>query len=496
MTLFKVFLNALKHSTLHDHFAGLPVVVGVSGGADSLCLLHLLNRAANELDMRLHVATLDHGIRDAESMADASFVEHLARQWKLPVHREYRDVSSLAEQHQLGIEEAARLARYTFLTTIASEIGAPTITVGHNADDQAETILMHLIRGSGLAGLRGMRQVTHLGVHHVLPGAPAPRGVALLRPLLNTPRADIEAYCTSHKLQPREDSTNVDTRYQRNRLRHEIMPLLAQINPNIRQTLVRTARIINDDYTKLSQLVRAATDRITVRDSNEVIVLDLEAFRQESLGLAVQRGILRRAGRRLSPASAEIGFETVEQALQVALDGTTGKQATLPGGTIVRVEYDTLIICRPQAGLSRREWPALPSSTVLDVAIPGTTPLPDSQWVLHARQIVHGEDPSTFFELPLTAVLAIPADVRVTLRTRREGDRFAPLGQNGHTQKLKKTLNDARVPAGQRDTLPFLLVDDQIAWLPLETHSRIAEPFAVREPAQRTFVLSWTQLEA
>ena len=141
---------------------GETVVVGVSGGPDSLCLLHLLCRLRDEYDLRLHVAHLHHGLRGYDADADAEFVRALAAGWQLPCTVEYADVPTLACEHRLAVEEAARRARYTFLARVAGAVGAQTIAVGHNADDQAETVLMHYLRGSGLAGLRGMLPVISL----------------------------------------------------------------------------------------------------------------------------------------------------------------------------------------------------------------------------------------------------------------------------------------------------------------------------------------------
>ena len=215
---------------------GESVVVGVSGGPDSLCLLHLLRRLAPESHLTLHVAHLNHGLRGAEAEADAQAVAELAAGWGLPYTIGRADVPSLAAETRASIEEAARQARYDFLQGVARAAGAGTIAVGHNADDQAETVLMHFLRGSGLAGLRGMLPRTALG-----------QGF-LISPLLETPRDRVEAYCAAHGLQPRRDLSNADTTIYRNRLRHELLPLLEGYNPAIRQVLGHTAGVLAGDH--------------------------------------------------------------------------------------------------------------------------------------------------------------------------------------------------------------------------------------------------------
>ncbi len=224
MPLLNRFLRDLDRLDLRSVLQGRRVIVGVSGGADSLCLLHLLHRAAAALNVTLYVATLDHGLRGQAGAEDAAFVEQIAQAWGLPVRRERQDVVALAREHGLGIEDAARRARYTFLARAAQEAGAAVIAVAHNADDQAETVLMRVIRGSGLAGLRGMLPLSPLSADHLLPGAPPVEGLLLARPLLDVPRADIDAYCAAHDLHPRQYATNYEQSKMPTRGRHTVCP--------------------------------------------------------------------------------------------------------------------------------------------------------------------------------------------------------------------------------------------------------------------------------
>ena len=240
--------------TIEEHdllVAGESVVVGVSGGPDSLCLLHLLRHLSRAYDLTLHVAHLDHGIRGEESRVDAQFVADLARQWELPATVERADVPRLAEEEGLAIEEAARRARYRFLARVAGQVGASRIAVGHNADDQAETVLMHFLRGSGLAGLRGILPLSPLGELRLGQSerdSPLAAELRLIRPLLEVPRSAIEAYCRDQELSPRFDRSNLDTTYYRNRLRHKLLPVLETYNPNVREVLRRTAQVMAADH--------------------------------------------------------------------------------------------------------------------------------------------------------------------------------------------------------------------------------------------------------
>ena len=245
--------NLHRFITRHDLLPrGSPVIVGVSGGADSLCLLHALHALAPDNEWRLHVAHLNHQLRGAEAQADADFVRDIAQHWGLPYTIESRDVAAFARHHKLSLEEAARQVRYGFLLDVAQAQHSDVIAVAHNADDQTESVLMHLLRGSGLAGLRGMLPKMRLEEYRILHPQSAiqnPKSkIYLVRPLLEIPRSAIDEYCQQHDLHPRVDATNADTTYFRNRLRHELLPTLETYNPNIRSILRRTADVIAAEY--------------------------------------------------------------------------------------------------------------------------------------------------------------------------------------------------------------------------------------------------------
>jgi len=262
-----------QYAERYDLFRpGELVVVAVSGGPDSLCLLHLLHGLAPALGLQLHVAHLNHGLRGEDADADARFVAGFAAALGLPCTIGQADVRALADAPGISLEEAARQARYRFLSETARAVGARTIAVGHNADDQAETVLMHFLRGSGLAGLRGMAPKTALGEYWLggiasrqTPPLAMTSGGAdfwLIRPLLAIPRRAIEAYCAEHGLAPRFDRSNADTTFFRNRLRHELLPILEQYNPAIRAILAHTAEALAGDHQIVRAEVEAAWGRV------------------------------------------------------------------------------------------------------------------------------------------------------------------------------------------------------------------------------------------
>jgi tRNA(Ile)-lysidine synthase len=484
--------------------AGETVVVGVSGGPDSLCLLHALCRLRREYDLSLHVAHLHHGLRGAGADADAQYVRVLASDWGLPCTVDKVDVPSLARQHRLAVEEAARRARYSFLSRVAQNIGARTIAVGHNADDQAETVLMHWLRGSGLAGLRGMLPRTPLSDNRLLgtsggryPGA----GLALIRPLLEVTRAEVEAYCDFHGLEPRFDLSNLDTTYFRNWLRHEVFPLLESHNPNVQEVIRRSARVMADDYALLRTLLEQTWPEIVLEESfsspvapgrgaegGPRIAFDLAGWRALPTGL--QRATLREAIHVLRRSLRNINFVHVEDALLVARDGTTGAQATLPQGLMLTVEYRRLLIGEAGASEPLPDRPLLPlASAPIAVRLPGVTPLPGSEWTLEAQVVAFKDLPPDWMANtdPWRAFLDVKEVGRdLFLRTRHPGDRFQPLGMGARTAKVADFLTNEKVPRPLRDRLPVLVSEGQILWL---CGHRLDERARVRESTTNVLVL-------
>ncbi len=488
---------------------GARVLVAVSGGADSLALLDVLHALAPSRGWTLHIATLDHGIRGPASAADADFVRAEASRRGLPVTVGRADVPELAARSGLGLEEAARCARYTFLLRLARHTGADAIALGHTQDDQAETVLMRLIRGAGVRGLSGMRPVARLSPQHVLDGAPltfepplagdpvAPAGwPRLVRPLLDASRADVEAYCAARGLTPRHDATKVEPTYQRNRVRHEVLPLLAALTPAIRATLARTADALRADADWLDRAGEAALARVLVAGPPGMLTLDRGAW--AGLDVAEQRRVLRLAVLRLRPDLRDLSWVHVEDALRVAGSGRVGAQATLPRGLALRVTYEALVIGEADAlADAPTDAPALP---------PGQDPIPldlapvarltFGAWTFEARPLTPGDDPDALHADPLAAVLCVPAGAPLALRTRRTGDRFAPRGMGGHSQKLTATLIDMKVPASWRGRVPLLTVEGQVAWFVAPSaqglRGRVAEPFAWRAGcAGQSVVVRW-----
>ncbi|MCC6805409.1 MAG: tRNA lysidine(34) synthetase TilS [Anaerolineae bacterium] len=338
MNLTEQLFAVIRAHNLLPYGAG-SIVVGVSGGADSLALLHLLANLRGQPgleDMRLHVATLDHGLRGAAGADDARFVVETARAWGLPVTAGKKDVRALADEHRMSVEAAARAARYDFLASVAQDVGAERIAVAHNADDQVETILLHLLRGASLSGLAGMAYVAPLPEHPDL---------TLIRPLLGVPRADLDAYCREHGLQPRRDASNDDTRYTRNRLRLDVIPKLRDVSPQVDRRLLQLAEIaaLEDDFA--DRALHEVIDQHVARSEGR-IRLPNTVFR--GLHPALQRRLIIWAVGQLGGA-ADVSYVHVVAAVRLANEGNVGGRAQLKGGVQLRVDYDLVVVERDDA---------------------------------------------------------------------------------------------------------------------------------------------------
>ncbi|MFQ3536829.1 MAG: tRNA lysidine(34) synthetase TilS [Aggregatilineales bacterium] len=297
------------------------VVVAVSGGADSLALLHILKVLQGELGITLQAATLDHGLRGGQGAADAAFVAQIAAGWGIPCTAGRADVPDLAARWRLGMEAAARRARYAFLSACAAQIGAQCIATAHQRDDQAETILLHLIRGSGLAGLRG-----------ILPCSQRD-GLRVVRPLLTIGRDELEAYVRGLGIAARQDASNYDTQYARNKVRHAILPLLREINPAVAAALARTAQTLRDDYAALMATLPPYVPP-SIRREDFLRLLP-----------AQQRLWLRAAVLHLA-ADHDLSFERVEAALRFVRRLRTAGGVQLGGGLWLRANQARLRVQR------------------------------------------------------------------------------------------------------------------------------------------------------
>lgn len=491
-------LAALK-TPLQDQI----IVAAVSGGADSLVLMHVLHQLQATFGYQLHIATFDHGLRGEDSASDAQFVWGLAESWGLGVSMGGRPVASLADASRLNMEAAARQARYTFLLETAGRLGASFIAVGHHQDDQAETVLMHIVRGAGLGGLQGMLPDGQLTESHLLNDAPEElwdllEDVHLLRPLLDVSRAEIDAYAAEHNLHPRHDTTNDDTQYLRNRLRHEVLPMLQAVNPHIREALARLATIVQGDYEIIQNAVLRSSAELVdwgETDAGEIAYVDRRDFLALSVGL--QRQMLRHICFDLTPDLRDFAFEQIEAARQFIANGETWQQQSLPADMTLMLGYDEFMIYYGGDLPFPRHIPALSKGQVVPLGVISDQVI--EQMRFYTYWVVDNRSQELVRDDPLEATLSIPPDAEIELRTRKAGDRFTPFGMMGRSQKISDTFTNMKIPRPLRDRVPLLTVNGEIAWFVAPTaaglQGRISHQFAVNDQSESVLRVRWQELD-
>lgn len=457
----RIALERASHLAAFDR-GRAPLVVGVSGGPDSLALLHAL-RNYIPAD-QLIVAHLDHGLRPS-SAAEAQQVEGMAE--GLRFYAERVDVAALAKEQGQSLEEAGRIARYDLLARVATKEGASHVAVGHNADDQVETILMHVLRGSGLAGLRGMKMASPM------PGHP---GVWLLRPFLGVSRQEIETHCAINELAPILDESNADPSFLRNRLRTELLPLLEAYNPQIRQRLVEMGRIISAEEDLLNSQTLTVWERLLVEQEEDFTVLQRDQW--QSLPLALRRRILRHAVVGVHPTTGDVSFRALESARKIAEEGQTGASVNLPDGVSLLVNYEHLIIQRDAANLAEG-YPQLTGLEPRPLPVPGVTPLA-AGWRLTAEWL--SREDVALAEIRQNqdewrAYAAIGAADALIIRPRLAGERMRPLGLGGE-RKVKEIMIDRKIPGFLRERWPVVATPDHAIWIAghvLDERARVTE---------------------
>jgi len=477
---------------------GERLLVAVSGGPDSVCLLHILVKLQEELKVKLHLAHLNHQLRGAESEADADYVADLARQLGIPATTERREVKGYQTQQRLSLEEAAREVRYSFLTEVASSIGADRVAAGHTLDDHIETILMHLTRGTGTRGLRGLQPYTEW--------KSKTGSLIIIRPLLEVSHEETEDYCRQHQLMPRLDASNLSLSPLRNRIRQQLLPLLKSYNPRVTEALLRTGRIASDDIDFLDEQIARLWDEIA-QQRGKTIILDNQKF--DPLPPTLKRYLLRASVEKLLGSAKDVEMRHIEQMMSLVTK-QAGKRLSLPQGLIFSIEYNQYRLTSDLASLS--PFPILGDEVPLN--IPGQTSLPG--WRIEATII----DPSTvkgkseganapseiITPLPLikgkgtqgmglikndfTAYLDLDkTGNKLTVRPRQRGDRFQPLGLP-QPKKVGEFMIDAKIPRAWRGKIPIVCSSEQILWV---VGWRIDERVKVTDTTKQVLRLKFEQ---
>ncbi|MCC7294130.1 MAG: tRNA lysidine(34) synthetase TilS [Phycisphaerales bacterium] len=421
------------------------LIVGVSGGPDSTALLHLLLDLNRQQDwmLRPHVAHLNHGLRAEEGERDAGFVQALADHLELPCSIETLDVAALAASQGSSIEEAGRGARYRFFERVAQQQGARFVAVGHQYDDNAETILHRILRGTGLRGLAGIPHVRPIRA-----GSP----VRLIRPLLRFSKEQLVHYLKDNGIAWREDRTNQSNEIMRNRLRHEVLPLVEdRVNPQVREALTRLGEQAAWLGEYLTETVQRTFETLIISRTDQQLELNVEALARKSR--LVQTELIRLAYISFGLGEQDLAFANLVAVLDLVAEPGSGKHVQLPQGMEVTKSYHRLIFSLP-ADEAREEI-----APEIAIHLPGRTRLPLRGFEIECqmRDAAPGEwetlrRQATEFEEYLSLDAVRPP---LIVRSRKPGDRFWPLGAPG-TKKVADFLIDAKVDPRERERVAVL----------------------------------------
>lgn len=440
---------------------GDSVLVCVSGGSDSVALLHILHKLTSKFSLRLGVAHLNHGLRQKDSDNDAEFVATLAGDLDLPCYVSKEDVRTFQRQHKLSMEEAARRIRYAFYDKVAGKNRFNKIALGHNSNDNAELILMYLFRGSGPLGISGMPPVRNTGNP----------GTKIVRPLIMATKSEISGFLKEKGLKHVFDISNLDTKYLRNRIRHHLIPSLKEsYNPGIIKSLNRLASIIRVEEDWIEEIIEPVFKQSVLDIKNDKITLSVPIINK--IHIAARRRIIRKAVATIKGDLKRITFAHIDSIVTLLKDKSVYNCLDLPGRIRVKRNRDVLFLSKEKKrlrDLNIRSGKTKEVSFEYSILKPGVKPelIFVKKTGLHLKFTIIDIDhlPDTccaghnvaFFDMD---TLNFP----LVLRSFQTGDRFNPLGMNG-SQKVKKFLINNKIPKPERFRYPILLSKGKIVWV-------------------------------
>lgn len=434
------------YNTIKKHNLICPndvLLVGISGGPDSVCLLHLLSSISKELNLTLFAIHINHNLRGKESELDKEYVYNFCKQLNIPLFIREFDIKSLSLQSKCSIEETARKVRYDEFSSLAIKINASKIVVAHNKNDQCETLLLNLIRGTGLDGLTGMNYMRN----------------NIIRPLLDIDRTEIELYCNINSLNPRIDSSNLESIYTRNKIRLDLIPHINKnFNININNNLFKLSLLLKDEQDFIENFSFEVYKKCLCEKNIES--LSLNVLLLLSNHIAVIKRVLRLALKDLKGNLTNITNIHIEKIYLLIKDGRTSSEIHLPSNIYVKKSYDRVIF-------SLYKTMDIFKPFYSKISIPGTTTVENFGKIESVIQNT-ASNVEIFKEIKYNSLVQFFDYSKIknvlTLRTRQEGDFIKPLKSKG-TKKLKKYFIDEKIPLEKRNKLPLVADGSEIIWI-------------------------------
>ncbi|HZJ83241.1 MAG TPA: tRNA lysidine(34) synthetase TilS, partial [Clostridia bacterium] len=418
------------------------IVVGVSGGADSIALIHIMDKIKDQIPMELFIAHIDHGLRGDAAREDSLFVKNIARDMGYRFFLKEAQVSKLSQDWKMSEEEAGREVRYKFFQEVLEEVQGQKIALAHHRDDQVETILYNIIRGTGLAGLSGMKPL---------------RDNLIIRPLLDVSRMEIEEYCHDNGFTYRDDHTNDEITYTRNRIRHLVIPMIEKdFNPNFSNTLVRMGDILRDEEEFIAEHSQYVFKKIAKVEHNQV-KLELDALC--SCPRALMARIIRNGLQSLKGNLVGLEYVHLDNIMDLLLNSQVGSTLDLPSGIRATKDYSYLVLSIGAIDEKLMDYE-------YHIDIPGERIIPELDMKISiekAKEMGVSDKDSKCIYIDLNRVMG-----NISVRNRRQGDRFKPLGMKG-IKKIKDFFIDKKISRQDRDGIA-LLVDrynnkENIIWI-------------------------------
>ncbi|MCC5912100.1 MAG: tRNA lysidine(34) synthetase TilS [Clostridiaceae bacterium] len=440
---------------------GDKIVVAVSGGPDSICLLHTLHSLKEEFQLQIYAAHLNHNFRGIEAQIDAQYVANFCEELNIISFIKSMDVQKHAKENGLSLEEAGRVLRYDFFDEVVERVGATKIAVAHNENDQAETVLMRLLRGTGIQGLTA--------IHHE-------RG-KIIRPLLNVSRKEIEEYCLIHKLAPRIDETNLEPIYHRNKIRLELIPYIEEgYNPNIIKSLAKTAEILKKDNDFIDEVARKEYNTLKNWKSDKCLEIDIGGINK--LHHALQSRIFRLTAEELVGKKEVLEYKHIQSIVELLEKKETGKKIALSMGIIVKISYNKIIFTTEEETEDVFFYPLHDNQCAYINEIEGTI----CTKVLPRNEVrnISRDKYIKYFDYD-----KLKADLNV--RNRKQGDRFWPLGLVG-SKKLKDFFIDYKIDRSKRNRVPLICDGAEIMWV---IGYRISENYKVTEDTRKILSIEY-----
>ncbi|MDF2520012.1 MAG: tRNA(Ile)-lysidine synthetase [Clostridia bacterium] len=438
---------------------GDSVVVGVSGGADSLCLLHVLNTIKDEIGIKIFAVHLNHQFRGADADADAQFVEDICKSWNIPYRIESFDVPGYSKESGLSPEEAGREIRYKLFREAKDEISANKVAVAQNLNDNIETILMRLLRGTGLEGLKGIDAVRD----------------DIIRPLLDTDRASIEEYCRQNGLQPRVDKTNLKPIYLRNKIRLELIPYLKEsFNPNIGESLIRLSQIIKEENDYLEQQTDMLINELVKFDNQKasVQIKDLKVLHE-----AMQKRLIRRIIEKSTGTLNGFEYKHFQGVLEL-LDKSTGAALELPKNLKAYISYENLILSKKIENHHKKCYYKLNYDY--------DNKIDEADLKLSVTKVDRSQLTSIPKRNDTVYIDASKVKQELIIRNRQSGDMFSPIGMKG-SKKLKDYFIDKKIPRENRDNILLIADGNEVVWI---VGSIISEKYKISSQTEKVIVIS------